>query len=196
MFYTYAHYTPQGRLFYIGKGQHGRAHSKHGRSSYWNKIVAKHGSPEVQILANWDTEEEVFSHERLLISCFRDLGYKLCNLSNGGEGPSGMKHSEEVKEKLRVFHMGNTWRKGFKHSEERKKEISEFFKGTTFSTGNTNARKWIWVGTNIKTSEVVSFIGSVSLNAAGFQHANVIKCINGTRKSHKGYTWTKKAWSR
>jgi hypothetical protein len=29
------------------------------------------------------------------------------------------------------------------------------------------------------------------LNDAGFQHANVIKCLNGTRKSHKGYIWHK-----
>jgi hypothetical protein len=196
MFYTYAHYTPQGRLFYIGKGQRSRSHSKHGRSDYWNKIVAKHGNPDVQILANWGTEEEAFSHERLLISCFRELGYQLCNLSDGGEGPSGLKHSEEFKEKLRQFHTGNTWRKGFKHSEERKKKISEFFKGTKFTVGNTNKRKWTWVGTNIITGKVVSFDGCNTLVAAGFQHANVIKCINGTRKSHKGYTWAKQVWSK
>lgn len=196
MFCTYAHYTPEGRLFYIGKGSEKRAHSKAGRNSYWRNVVQKYGSPDVQILANWDTEEEAFSHEILLISCFKELGHKLCNLSNGGEGPSGLKHSEEFKERLRIRHAGNTWRKGFKHSEERKQKISEFFKGTAFTLGNTNRRQWTWVGTHIETGEVVSYIGSVALNDAGFQHANVIKCINGTRQSHKGYTWSKTAWNK
>ena len=68
-------------------------------------IVAKYGKPNVQILANWDTEEEAFSHEILLIDCFKELGHKLCNLSNGGEGPSGLKHSEESKEKMRIANM-------------------------------------------------------------------------------------------
>ena len=40
MFYTYAHYTPQRRLFYIGKGSsERRAHRMQGRNNYWNKIV-------------------------------------------------------------------------------------------------------------------------------------------------------------
>lgn len=189
MFCTYAHYTPEGRLFYIGKGSEKRAHSKHGRNNYWQKVVKKYGNPDVQILANWDTEAEAFSHEVLLISCFKDLGHKLCNLSNGGEGPSGLKHSEEFKQKLRIRHTGNTWRKGFKHTEERKKQISQLFKGTSYASGNTNRRKWKWIGTNLKTGEIIFFNGSNALSQAGFQHANVIKCIDGTRQSHKGYTW-------
>jgi hypothetical protein len=193
VFYTYAHYTPEGRLFYIGKGNGSRAHSHHGRNSYWKNVVKKYGNPDVQILANWETEEEAFSHEVLLISCFKDLGHKLCNLSNGGEGPSGLKHSEEFKEKLRVRHTGNTWRKGFTHSEERKQKISEFFKGSAYTIGNTNARKYMWIGTNIKTNKQINFIGSVALNDAGFNHSNVIKCINGERKTHKGYTWQKES---
>jgi hypothetical protein len=67
MFYTYAHYTPEGRLFYIGKGQGGRAYNFCDRNKYWHNFVQKHGKPTIEILANWDTEEEAFSHETLLI---------------------------------------------------------------------------------------------------------------------------------
>ena len=171
MFYTYAHYTPAGNLFYIGKGSGVRSHESRGRNIYWRRVVAKYGKPDVQILADWSTEEEAFSHENLLIKCFKDLGHKLCNLSDGGEGPSGARHSDE-----------------------RKKQVSEFFKGTAFNAGNTNRRTWVWVGTSIKSGEVVSFSGFNELRSAGFQHSNVIKCINGTRKSHKGYTWQKELW--
>jgi hypothetical protein len=95
VFYTYAHYTPEGRLFYIGKGNGYRAYSKHRKNQHWKNIVAKYGQPKVEILANWDTEEEALSHEVLLIECFRDMGYKLCNKTNGGEGTVGYKHTPE-----------------------------------------------------------------------------------------------------
>lgn len=211
MFYTYAHYTPEGRLFYIGKGSGVRAYRFSGRGPYWKNVVSKYGKPDVQILANWNTEEEAFSHEILLIDCFKELGHKLCNLSNGGEGPSGLKHSEESKVKMRIANIGNKHALGHKVSEASRKLMgvsnigkptstrqkaiaSQVHKGTAYATGNTNRRKWVWVGTNIITGEVVSFAGYNELKSAGFQHANVIKCINGTRKSHKGYTWSQEKW--
>ena len=212
VFCTYAHYTAQGRLFYIGKGSSElRAHRMTGRNNYWNKVVKKYGKPEVQILAHWDSEKEAFSHEKLLISCFRDLGHRLTNFTDGGEGPSGLKHSEESKAKMRIANIGNKHALGHKVSVEARKLMgadkigkptsarqkaiaSKVHKGTAHATGNTNKRKWFWIGTNIITGEVISFEGSNALVAAGFQHSNVIKCINGTRKSHKGYTWQKKLW--
>jgi hypothetical protein len=194
MFCTYAHYTPQGRLFYIGKGSEKRAHSKAGRNDYWRKVVNKYGHPDVQILANWGTEREAFDHEILLISCFKDLGHQLCNLSSGGEGPSGLKHSKEFKQKISALHKGNKWRLGLPTSARQKAIASQVHKGTAHAAGNTNRRKWIWVGTDIKTGEIVKFVGFNELAAAGIQHANVIKCINGARKSHKGYTWAKEKW--
>jgi len=210
MFCTYAHYTPQGRLFYIGKGSgEQRAYYLSGRNNYWQKIVNKYGKPDVQILANWDTEEEAFDHERLLISCFRELGHKLANLTDGGDGTSGYKHtdqqrkkfslarigkpihSKEFKEKISNLHKGNTWRKGVPTSAKQKAVASTISKGNTYAAGNTVQRKWIWVGTNIKTGEVIRLVGEKALKDAGMQHSNIVKCINGTRKSHKGYTWTR-----
>jgi len=212
MFCTYAHYTPQGRLFYIGKGSsERRAHYLSGRNNYWQKVVAKYGKPDVQILAHWDTEEEAFDHERLLISCFRELGHKLCNLTNGGDGTSGYKQTAEHREKNRLASIGNKRALGHKVSETarklmgadkigkptslKQKEIaSQVHKGNTHAAGNTAQRKWVWVGTNIKTGEIIRLIGEKALKEAGFQHANIIKCINGTRKSHKGYSWSKEKW--
>lgn len=211
MFLTYAHYTPQGRLFYIGKGSNERrAHYFSSRNNYWHKIVAKYGKPNVQILANWNTEQEAFEHEKVLISCFRGMGYELANLTDGGDGTSGYKqteehkektrksklgkpiHSKEFKEKIRKLHTGSTWNLGRPTSAKQKAIASALSKGNKHAAGNTNNRKWKWVGTHIETGTVIEFIGSLELNKAGFQHANVIKCINGQRKSHKGYTWTRK----
>ena len=99
-FYTYAHARKtDGRIFYIGKGQDDRAYSEKNRNRYWHNVVNKHGY-DVQILCDWPTEEEAFDHEKMLISCFRDMGYELVNLTDGGEGPSGVQRSEETRARL------------------------------------------------------------------------------------------------
>ena len=206
MFYTYAHYTSEGRLFYIGKGHGKRAYVFYKRNKYWNHIVAKYGKPTVKIIAEWDTEEEAFAHEIALIAQYRNEGIDLCNLSEGGEGPSGLvpwnkgissglKHSEEFKARISTLHKGNKWRQGLPNSQKQKTAARAIFKGNTYAAGNTRNRTWIWVGTDIKTGDVVKFIGEKEMKKAGLQHANIIKCINGERKSHKGYTWHREAWS-
>lgn len=246
MFYTYAHYTPDGRLFYIGKGSGNRAYTFYQRGSHWNNTVAKYGEPLVKIITEWATESLAMRHEAYLIAYFRSAGYRLCNKTDGGEGTSGYKHtpeqrennrrarlgkspsnkgvpcSEEVKAKISAAKMGKSngpmseeakrkigyANRGKKHSEETRRKCGAanigrpssdkqkaiatvLMKGNTYSVGNTNNRKWRWVGKHMETGEMIEFIGSEALNAAGFQHANVIKCINGARKSHKGYIWVK-----
>ena len=200
VFYTYAHYTPQGRLFYIGKGHGGRAHKFHSRNNYWNNIVKKHGKPEVQILANWNTEEEAFSHEILLISCFREMGHELVNLTDGGEGTSGVVAwnkgktgqvawnkgipcKEETKLKLSVINMGHA---GHKHNEETKSKIR------AANIGNTKPLRYKMIGTNKETGEQVFLLGTKAIKEAGFNSVLVRECAVGLRKSHKGYTWTRK----
>ncbi len=214
MFCTYSHSTPQGRLFYIGKGSSARrAYYMQGRNNYWNKIVAKYGKPTVQVLAEWKTEAEAFDHEKFLIACFRDMGYELANLTDGGDGTSGYKQTPEHIEKTRKAKLGKPayWNIGRKHSEESKLKMrvklkgrvnsekqksiaSALFKGNTYCVGNTQNRKWVWIGTHIETGEVIRLVGEQAMKDAGVQHANVIKCLNGERKSHKGYTWRRELW--
>jgi hypothetical protein len=101
MFYTYAHTKPDGTIFYIGKGSKRRAWKTHNRNKHWKSIVEKHNGFNVEILANWNTEQEAFDHEVLLISCFKDMNYILANKTDGGEGASGYKHLEETKLKMK-----------------------------------------------------------------------------------------------
>ena len=137
--YTYAHSKPDGTIFYIGKGIGRRAYSKN-RNDYWKRIVAKYGY-EVQILAYWDTEEEALDHEVLLISCMKDMKIELCNLTDGGEGATGYKHTNEHKTKLKGNSYGaSTWGmtfKGKKHSEESKAKMSYVRIGNKNKAGTT-----------------------------------------------------------
>ena len=77
-----------------------RAYSKTNRNKHWRNIVAKHGL-RVEIFSCWTTEQEAFEDERFLIACFRNgFGVELCNYTDGGEGSSGYKQTEEQKAKI------------------------------------------------------------------------------------------------
>ena len=112
--YTYAHVTSDtNKIFYIGKGSGNRLHRKDARNLHWHNTVAKHGYKAIK-LAEWATEKEAFSHEKLLISCFKDMGFKLVNQSEGGDGNGpegglsfkGRKHSKEAIEKTMAYVRG------------------------------------------------------------------------------------------
>lgn len=97
-YFTYAHYKPDGTMFYIGKGTARRAHSSAGRNVVWKRTVEKHGGFKVEILGRWKTEKEAFDHEIFLIDTMKSMGIQLCNIAEGGLGSSGFRHTEEHKE--------------------------------------------------------------------------------------------------
>jgi len=101
-FYTYAHSSPKGKIFYIGKGIDDRAYSFSDRSVDWKRAVKYHNGLNIQILAYWDTEKEAFEHEKVLIDSFVYMGYPLVNLTKGGKGPYGIVFTEKRKQYLRT----------------------------------------------------------------------------------------------
>ena len=126
-FYTYIHYRKDnGQPFYIGKGQELRAFDKHrSYNKHWTRISNKCGF-DAKIITEWATEQEAFEHEKLLISCFRDLGFMLVNQCDGGEGPTGAVRSEELKQYLRSLHKGKKRRP---LTEEEKSHLRNCHKG-------------------------------------------------------------------
>jgi hypothetical protein len=126
MFYTYAHYKPDNSVFYIGKGQRNRAFDKTSRSKKWKAVVAQEGDHKVEILARWPTEQEAFEHEIFLIDCFKQMGASLVNVSKGGYGASGYRHTEEYLEHMKsiMTGSGNAFF-GKTHSDATKQKISQ-----------------------------------------------------------------------
>lgn len=129
-FYVYAHIRPDtGAVFYVGKGRGKRARLMVRRSEYHTRIVAKLARsglrPEIRIVRDGLTEVCAFALERALIYIFRSRGVKLANLTDGGEGMSGLKMPREGVEKRRKNQIGK------KLAEETKKKISEKAKGRT-----------------------------------------------------------------
>lgn len=130
-FYTYSHSKPDGSIFYIGKGVEDRAWQKDNRNTYWHNTVNKYGY-KVEVLAQWETEKEAFDHEKFLISCFKDMGIKLVNLTNGGEGSAGYKWTDEQKANFDISGEKNPMF-GKNHTTETKNKIAEKAKGRTIT---------------------------------------------------------------
>jgi hypothetical protein len=190
MFYTYAHTKPDGTIFYIGKGTGVRAWKKTRRNQHWKNIIAKYKTYGVEILANWDTEKEALNHEILLISCFRDLGYKLANVTNGGEGTSGYKHTKEWKQKAKLAWSGNNNPNFGKPLPEKvKQKISATSINKNLRGVNAVNFKCPILATNIKTGNEIILSGTDEMKLAGFQDSNIFKCLSGKRKTHKGHTF-------
>jgi hypothetical protein len=123
--YVYIHYrNDNNKPFYVGKGKGKRYNSKKDRNQHWKNIVNKVGYTS-RIIENFLTEEKSFEFEKYYIQL---IGRKnLCNYTDGGEGISGLKHSEETKKKI------GEKSKGRKHSEEHKKKMSKSKKGKKHS---------------------------------------------------------------
>jgi len=98
-YYVYVWYRKtDGNPFYVGKGTGNRCYLLHNRNNYFMNVYRKHGAV-VKIVQNRLTEDDALKLERELIMEYRGL-YEMTNLTDGGEGVSGMSHSEETKELL------------------------------------------------------------------------------------------------
>jgi hypothetical protein len=105
-FYTYAYLREDRTPYYIGKGKY-----KHKTNQkYYRAYCGKHYVPippkeRVLILKSDITEEKSLNHERYMIGVLgrKDNGTGILrNLTDGGEGTSGFKHSDEYKKNISI----------------------------------------------------------------------------------------------
>ena len=131
-FCVYEHWRPDtGACFYVGKGLIKRVRStirrENERHCRIREKLKKLGlSVEVRVVASGLSEWESFELERLRIFEYRNLGVDLANMTEGGEGASGSKHSEETKARISKALSGipKPHLIGKKHSAEHKSKIS------------------------------------------------------------------------
>ena len=135
IYYVYMHYRPNDTIpFNVGKGTGRRAYIKDSRNRWWHNIVNKHGGFDVKFAATDMSEEDSFWLEEHLIKTIgrRDLGTgPLVNMTNGGEGASGYKHTEEYKQTANTHCIGKpSWNKGVPQREESRIKNREAHVGT------------------------------------------------------------------
>jgi hypothetical protein len=100
-FYAYVHARPDGTPFYVGKGCGRRSRNFQERSEWHKHIVAKCGGQENILVGVYpvSSQEVALDLEKGLVKTFRRMGYKLCNLTDGGDGCTGYIHSEATRKK-------------------------------------------------------------------------------------------------
>jgi hypothetical protein len=122
---VYLHKKPNGEVFYVGIGNIKRPFWKFRDNPHWNNVIKKHPDYKIEIISqnlDWQTACEL---EKKLISEYKRKidGGNLCNITLGGDGAKGLKHSEETKQILKELSTGNKNCVGYKHSEETKKNM-------------------------------------------------------------------------
>jgi hypothetical protein len=202
-FYVYVHLTLEGLPFYVGKGRLSRYASKHGRNSFWKRVVKKYGFTP-QILFSGLTESEAFVKEIETIKEYK-LKFRLCNLTDGGEGTSGWVPSKEVRDKISIKNKGKThtleskfligaaWR-GRRHSEETKELIkSKWYKDHNKFPNAKRPPVYSKSAFNVfKTSG--EFVGTWSSRSKcakelNISQPNISNCLTGKRTTHCGYVF-------
>lgn len=131
-FYIYVHCRPatiqhpHGEPFYVGKSYstkklYGRGYDlapSHRRNPHHKNVVSKHGKENIIIHThNCKSESHSHANERWMIAYFGREN--LVNLTDGGEGVSGLKHTP--------------------HTPEFRRALAERNRGNKYAIGNKNA---------------------------------------------------------
>lgn len=138
IFYVYEHWRPDKDVcFYVGKGHGKRANDMNGcRNPHHKRIQAKLARlgmcVEVRMVGESLIERDAFTLEIERIAFWRESGVKLANLTNGGDGVTGMRHTDE----WRAEHSRKM--KGRKLSPEHRQKLIGRNKGLQFFLGKTH----------------------------------------------------------
>jgi hypothetical protein len=172
-FYTYAWLRKDGTPYYIGKGTKNRAYREWDRNR--NRKPPK-DRDRILILKRGLTEEEAFRHECYMIAVFgrKDLGTGiLINLTNGGEGVSGLVMTKETKDKMSKI------RKGRSIPEAQKKLLSE-----------AKQRRWLLKFDDGRLLEVVNLFSWAKTN--NYSIGRLSELSRGKTKFHKDVVFVEK----
>lgn len=199
-----------GCIFYVGKGVPQRPFTKSGRNDWWHRVVKKHGK-DVEIVRYFDCESDAFSFETSLISFFR-ASQPLVNITDGGEGVSGLRHKEESKAKMAGPRPhANQWLKGRKAPNYLKEKWRIAKLGKKQSPEHARKSRTNKIGVKIsdtsrfnldKRKPVKNSDGEIFESASAAARAfserfginasqgNITMCIHGKRKTAYGKKWS------
>ena len=168
--YVYTLVDPRNNLpFYVGKGSGERCNFHILEAKYYvkrkslklnkiRKLMSLGMKPIVIKVEEGVSDEQALDLECLLIAEMRDLGFKLTNMTDGGDGAKGYKHTEEHKKYVTQLFKGRIvseetkqkmrkpkseegrknmalarLTKTYRPSEETKRKTSEALKGRVFT---------------------------------------------------------------
>ena len=134
-----------------------------GNTTYIARAIKKHGENKFEFthIADAFSWQDACELEKYLINELNTKSPYGYNLTDGGSGCLGYKHSNTVKT-----------------------QISELYKGS----GNPGFKGSVTALDNITGKETI-FVGLTDLKQAGFNPSHVYQCVIGNRKTHKNHTF-------
>lgn len=125
IFYVYEHWRPDKDVcFWVGKGHGTRSHDFRRNFHHSNvvRLLARLGMcVEVRLVQSGMSELAALDLEKARIAFWRSSGVDLTNYTDGGEGVSGLRHSE----KTRALISEKRKKQSIIHSEETKRKIGD-----------------------------------------------------------------------
>lgn len=102
IFYVYEWFKVEtGEVFYVGKGSNDRYRVTRNRNKHFKRVYNEYEC-DVRIIHENLTEEEAYELEAHVIKKYREAGYGLTNMSDGGKGgATGVVRDEEYRNKFR-----------------------------------------------------------------------------------------------
>lgn len=168
-FYVYVHKyasgPKEGAVFYVGKGFGSRIYSSRGRSRWWNSIVKKYGKKN-EFVAKDMHNHCAMTLEKIII---KKIGISnLCNITSGGEGMHGYKHSKSARDKISESNRRRIV------SDETKRIFSERSKGREKSEKEKDSARKRMMGNKLTLGMKHSkeTIELMSLLRSGSKHPN------------------------
>lgn len=184
IFYVYIHRRKSdGVPFYIGKGKLRRAWCFAHRNEYWNRVREKHGVT-VEICSRNMSEPDAFLLEMWLIAKFKHEGVALTNMTEGGDGVTGIVFSPSEIERRRAYATGR------KMTEETKAKTRAAKIGK--KRENMSGARHPCYDKNIYTfvNNDSIFVGSsyVLSEVTGHDNREIRKVARGARRVYKGWS--------
>ena len=171
-YYVYAYTRSNGSPYYIGKGKENRAWIKH----YTQKNITTPPKNRIIILESNLTEIGALALERRYIKWFgkkcNDTGI-LHNITDGGDGVSGYKHTVETRNKMKKpLHL--------------KKTKTPKTKRTAGWINISSSKTWIVIHPCGREETIISLRSFCIQN--NLHYTCMRDITNGRQKSHKGYS--------
>lgn len=205
---------PKLSPYYVGKGSGNRAFNPKQR-----RVKPPKDRSYIVFAQEGLTEQEAFDLERYYIALYgrKDLGTGILgNFTDGGEGVSGLRHSQEsrnkmsraqkgkmvsqeTRDKLSRASMGHQHFLGKSHTQEARAKISLANMGNQNFLGKTHTKearnriaqarlRYLYELTNSNGDIYVTDNLTDFTRQHGLSQGNLVNVIHGKRKSHKGWT--------
>ena len=191
-FYVYEHRRKtDGITFYVGKGCRKRDIQKTGRNTYWHRVVKAHDYT-VHRIYEGITEAEAAQKEIDLIEAY---GLEnLCNVTAGGGGMTGYKHSQESKDKIsesnrnRIY-SPETLAKMSKNSSARRPDVRAKISANHHDVSGPNHHLYDAMIRIFRHPDHGVFIGTQYELRVAYElsRSHLSNVVSGKRKRHKGW---------